>query len=170
LASFHPGFPAPKIIQGVVVKNACFFIAVVFAWIAPGSAALADGAAAAGSVKTAEAPAWIVRGSEQIPAEPGGRLMAGDTLRTGPDGALGVVLRDNTLFSMGPESELVLNEFVFEPRESRFALVANMVKGTFSFLSGLIGKLSPESAKILTPVGTVGIRGTRFYAKVEEAR
>lgn len=152
------------------MKNACFFIAVAFAWISLATAAAADGTAAAGSVKTSEAPAWIVRGEAEIPAEPGARLLAGDTLRTGPEGALGIVLRDNTLFSMGPDSELVLNEFVFEPRESKFALVANMVKGSFSFLSGLIGKLSPESAKILTPVGTVGIRGTRFFAKVEEAK
>lgn len=152
------------------MKNTCFFIAVVLVWMSLGSAAAAAEEASAGSVKTAEAPAWIIRGSEEIPAEPGGRLMSGDTLRTGPGGTLGIVLRDNTLFSMGPESELVLDEFVFQPRENKFALVANMVKGTFSFLSGMIGKLSPESAKILTPVGTVGIRGTRFYAKVEAAR
>lgn len=148
----------------------CFFIMVILA-NAMVSALLAMPAAAseapAGSVKTARSPAWIVRGKERVPAKAGDRLFSGDTLKTGSEGAMGVILRDNTLFSMGPNSELVLNEFVFEPRESNFALVANMVKGTFSFLSGLIGKLAPDSAKILTPVGTVGIRGTRFYVKVE---
>ncbi len=120
----------------------------------------------AGSVKTIRPPGWILRGEEEISAEPGTRLFPGDVLRTGAEGAMGIVLQDNTLLSLGPESELVLDEFVFEPREKRFSLVARMVKGTFSFLSGLIGKLSPESARIETPVGTVGIRGTRFCVKV----
>lgn len=146
-------------------RTACLALLLATVFSAP-----AHGESPAGSVQTVQPPAWIQRGEERIPAAPGIRLLAGDALRTGPEGALGVVLRDNTLFSMGSESELILDEFVFEPRESRFALVANMVKGTFSYLSGLIGKLSPESAKILTPVGTVGIRGTRFYAKVEGAK
>lgn len=144
------------------IRTACAVLLLATVFSAP-----AFGESPAGSVRTVQPPAWIQRGEDRIPAEAGTRLLAGDALRTGTEGAMGVVLRDNTLFSMGPESELVLDEFVFEPRESRFALVANMVKGTFSFLSGLIGKLSPESAKILTPVGTVGIRGTKFYAKVE---
>jgi len=41
-----------------------------------------------------------------------------------------------------------------------------MVKGTFVYLSGVIAKLSPESIKLETPVGTIAIRGTRFAAKI----
>jgi hypothetical protein len=41
-----------------------------------------------------------------------------------------------------------------------------MVKGTFVYLSGVIGKLSPESIRLETPVGTIAIRGTRFAAKI----
>ncbi|MFW5855167.1 MAG: FecR family protein, partial [Thermodesulfobacteriota bacterium] len=121
-------------------------------------------------IKTIESSGWIFRGDEKLAAEPGTRLFSGDLLQTGPQGAMGIILRDNTLISMGPDSELVLNEFIFEPREGRFSLIAEMAKGTFSFLSGMIGKLSPESARIDTPVGTVGIRGTRFFAKVEGSR
>jgi hypothetical protein len=155
------------------MKNARIFVAAALAWaVFPlfGPAVSVAEEPPAGSVKTYRPPAWIQRGEERIPAEPGTRLFAGDTLGTGDGGAMGIVLQDNTLFSMGPESELILTEFVFEPRENRFSLVADMVKGTFSFLSGLIGKLSPDSARIVTPVGTVGIRGTRFCAKVEAAK
>ncbi|MFP4350256.1 MAG: FecR family protein [Thermodesulfobacteriota bacterium] len=130
----------------------------------------AETEAPAGSIKTIESSGWIFRGDEKLAAEPGTRLFSGDLLQTGPQGAMGIILRDNTLISMGPDSELVLNEFIFEPREGRFSLIAEMAKGTFSFLSGMIGKLSPESARIDTPVGTVGIRGTRFFAKVEGSR
>jgi len=42
-----------------------------------------------------------------------------------------------------------------------------MIRGTFSYLSGMIGKLSPGSTRIETPSGIVGVRGTHFLAKVE---
>jgi hypothetical protein len=37
-----------------------------------------------------------------------------------------------------------------------------------AYLSGLIGKLSPESARFETPVASIGIRGTRFAVKTDE--
>jgi hypothetical protein len=36
------------------------------------------------------------------------------------------------------------------------------------YLSGLIGKLAPESARFETPVASIGIRGTRFAVKLDE--
>lgn len=121
----------------------------------------------AGSVKSFKEPAWIVRNGEKIDVEMGTRLFSGDVLKTGRGGAMGIIFQDDTCFSMGPQSEFVLNEFVFQPKQRRFSLVGKMVRGTFSYLSGLIGKLSPESTKLETPVGALGIRGTRFFAKVD---
>jgi hypothetical protein len=94
--------------------------------------------------------------------------MAGDTLVTGRDGSLGVILRDNSSLSIGPESRLVLRSFLFSPAEGKFDLVARITGGTMAYLSGLIGKLSPESARFETPTATIGIRGTRFAVKVGE--
>jgi hypothetical protein len=36
-----------------------------------------------------------------------------------------------------------------------------------AYLSGIIAKLSPESVRFETPVGNVGIRGTKFAIKVD---
>jgi hypothetical protein len=44
----------------------------------------------------------------------------------------------------------------------------HLSRGTLSYLSGLIGKLAPESARFETPVASIGIRGTRFAMKVDE--
>ena len=41
-------------------------------------------------------------------------------------------------------------------------------KGTFSYLSGVMGKLAPDSVKIETPVGMVAVRGTHFLVKVDK--
>jgi hypothetical protein len=42
-----------------------------------------------------------------------------------------------------------------------------MLKGTAGYLSGLISKLSPESAHFETPTASIGIRGTQFVVRVE---
>jgi len=42
-----------------------------------------------------------------------------------------------------------------------------MFKGTAVYLSGLISKLAPDSARFETPSASVGIRGTKFAVKVD---
>lgn len=130
------------------------------------------GAAVAGEtigvVRTASGDAAVTRVGGTLPASPGLKVMVGDTLVTGRDGSLGVILRDNSSLSIGPESRLVLRSFLFSPAEGKFDLVARITRGTMAYLSGLIGKLSPESARFETPTATIGIRGTRFAVKVGE--
>ncbi len=120
-----------------------------------------------GIVKNVEGSVWVVRSGQRIEAVPGTRLMVDDIMKTGNGGAMGIILRDDTIISMGPGSELVLAEFQFQPEENRFTMLTKFVKGTFSYLSGVMAKLSPESVKVETPVGMVAIRGTHFLIKVE---
>jgi hypothetical protein len=121
-----------------------------------------------GVVRTASGDATVTRGKETLPAAPGLTLLVGDTLGTGRDGSLGVILRDDSSLSIGPGSRLVLRSFLFSPSEGKFDLVARITRGTMAYLSGLIGKLAPENARFETPTATIGIRGTRFAVKVEE--
>lgn len=119
-----------------------------------------------GMVRTVSGDAAVTRGETSLPATPGLKLMVGDTLVTGRDGSLGVFLRDDSSLSIGPGSRLVLRSFRFSPSEGKFELVARISRGTMAYLSGLIGKLSPEKVRIETPSATIGIRGTRFALKV----
>lgn len=120
-----------------------------------------------GSVKNIEGQAWIIRGEEQLPAAPGLRLMVLDILKTDVDGAMGIILRDDTIISMGPSSQMVLSEFIFQPDEKHMGMLTKFLKGTFTYISGVMAKLDPESVKIETPEGMVAIRGTHFLVKVE---
>jgi len=133
--------------------------------------AVADTAAAAetiGVVRTSSGDATVTRGDQTLPASPGLKILLGDTLGTGADGSLGVILRDDSSLSIGPESRLVLRSFQFSPSEGKFDMVARISRGTMAYLSGLIGKLAPEKARFETPTATIGIRGTRFAVKVGE--
>lgn len=121
-----------------------------------------------GVVRNSAGSATVTRGGNVLPATPGTRLHTGDTLGTGPDGSLGVLLRDDSSLSLGPSSSLVLQDFLFSPSEGNFSLLVRLSRGTMAYLSGLIGKLAPEKARFETPTATIGIRGTHFVVKAGE--
>ena len=41
-------------------------------------------------------------------------IQARDTVKTGADGSVGITFHDNSLLSAGPNSELVIERFVFD--------------------------------------------------------
>jgi len=119
-----------------------------------------------GFVQSASGAAYIHRNGATISADIGTQLRVGDTLSTGPDGSMGLVFQDESSASMGPDSNFVVNNFEFSPLEGKLGILIRITKGSFSYLSGLIAKLSPESARFETPTATIGIRGTHFAVNV----
>jgi hypothetical protein len=121
----------------------------------------------AGMIKTASGAAFVVHEGGREPAKVGRELVRNDVIETGADGAIGVTFRDNATVSIGPNTQLVLDDFVFAPEREQYSFVTRMTRGTMAFVSGTISKLSPESVSVKTPVGTIGIRGTRFLVKLD---
>jgi len=144
------------------------FVAILLAAVLVPTRGHADPVGAIGVVRNSAGSVTVTRGGNVLPAAPGTRLQVGDTLGTGPDGSLGVILRDNSCLSLGPSSSLVLQDFLFSPYEGKFSLLVRFSKGTMAYLSGLIGKLAPEKARFETPTATIGIRGTHFAVKAGE--
>lgn len=122
---------------------------------------------AAGRVKAAVGAASIVRNGQAGPATVGEVVYASDVLRTGPDGQLAVMLKDESRLSIGPDSELALATFAYAPAESRLALVLRLTRGALAFVSGRIAKLMPEAVRLETPTSVIGVRGTHALVKVE---
>jgi hypothetical protein len=122
-----------------------------------------------GSVSRLKGTASIVRKNQVIPAQIGEKIYMMDALKTGRDGSLGVVFKDDTLLSIGPQSEIIISEFLFSPAEGKLSIVTRLLKGSAIYLTGIIGKLSPESVRFETPVANIGIRGTKFAVKIEGA-
>lgn len=114
--------------------------------------------------------ATVVRQGQTISAIVGLEIWESDTLRTGSNGSMGVVFNDDTLLSLGPGSVLVVDKFLFAPRQGKFSIVLRIIKGSAVYLSGLISRLAPGSAYFETPTASIGIRGTKFVVKVEEER
>lgn len=121
-----------------------------------------------GHIQNLEGTATIVRDGAALAGAAGTALYRGDLVRTGKPGAVGIVLTDDTSISLGSGSELSLNDYAFEPKESKFALAIRMVKGTFSYISGQIVKLAPGSAQLQTPDATIAVRGTKLLIEIKE--
>ncbi len=147
----------------LVLSLAVFFLLLSIG----GEISVANASAPVAIVKKVSGSATIVRQGQTISATNGMGIWENDTLRTGRDGSIGIVFNDDTFLSLGPESVLIIDEFVFAPKEGKFSIVVRMLKGTAAYLSGLISKLSPDSAHFKTPTASIGIRGTKFVARVE---
>ena len=121
-----------------------------------------------GHIRNCEGLASIQRGGTTLPGAAGAPLYRGDLIRTGKPGAVGIVLTDDTTISLGSSSELFLNDYAFEPKEAKFALALRMMKGTFSYITGQIVKLAPDTARVQTPDATIAVRGTKLLIEIKE--
>ncbi|MBJ6724559.1 FecR family protein [Geomesophilobacter sediminis] len=120
-----------------------------------------------GIVKTVSGEVSVVRGGRSIAADPNFRLQEGDVIRTGPSGKAGLILEDDTVISLGPGSSIAITNFLFQPNERKLSLVARVLQGTISYLSGQIAKLMPSAVRLETPRATVGVRGTHVLIEVD---
>jgi hypothetical protein len=119
-----------------------------------------------GVIKTATGEALVLRAGHRIAARPGQQLAMGDTLATGATGAMGAILRDDTLLTIGPSTEIRIEQFAFEPAEGKLAVVVRVARGIIDYVSGRIAKLAPGAARLETPVATLGVRGTHLVARI----
>ena len=124
--------------------------------------ALPAHAADIGQIKVAKGQVTIERGGQAIAATPGARLQAGDVLKTGADGSVGLTMSDNSLLSAGPNSVLSLDRYDFDSTTSQGQFDTTLTKGSLAVISGRIAKQSPEAMKVRTPASILGIRGTEF--------
>ena len=125
-------------------------------------------AADAGRIKVSKGDVKIERDGKLIAAPVGAVIEVEDTVRTGADGSVGITFHDNSLLSAGPNSELVVEKFVFDSTTHQGEFDTRLKKGTLAVVSGKIVKQSPEAMRIKTPAAIMGVRGTEFIVKVDE--
>ena len=91
----------------------------------------------------------------------------GDSIVTNLNGHAEIRLLDDTRLVVGPNSSMVIDDFVFSGNGQAGAVAINAVRGAFRFMTGA----SPKDAySIKTPMATIGVRGTRFDFSVSRLR
>jgi len=93
----------------------------------------------------------------------GNAVAFGERFRTDSTGIIHILFMDQSSMTLGPNSELVIDEFAFHPKEQRGNIAVNLIKGSLRVVGGFISKLtSPKganSALVRTATATIGIRG-----------
>ncbi|MFA6316358.1 MAG: FecR family protein [Elusimicrobiota bacterium] len=122
--------------------------------------------------------AGAVRGKVEAlaPGQKVGRVMGSgkevylrDAVTTGANGRMQILLLDETVFTIGPNSSLVLDEFVYDPKVGEGRMTARVTKGVFRFVTGKIARENPANMRVKLPIGVIGIRGTMVAAKIFSA-
>ena len=122
---------------------------------------------ASGVVKTVSGQAFIDYNGQRYLAQIGTPVYLRSQLVTGPNSTIGVTFRDQTVISLGPDSHLGIDQYLFSPNEGKVGLVATMARGTLNYVSGLIAKLKPDGVSVNTPTAVIGVRGTQFVVRVD---
>jgi hypothetical protein len=120
-----------------------------------------------GIVKSMDGEVFLVGPHSTLSAAPNMKIRQGDTIKTGATSSAGLIFHDDTVVSLGPNSELAIENFQFNPADRELSFVSRLLKGTFCFITGQIAKLAPNKVKFETPEATLGVRGTKFLVKID---
>ena len=148
-------------IQRETVRKYILAMALVLFFPGSGHAATEVGVTAAVNVdaraKLGDAPSRIITLGQNI--------IYNEQITTDETGLVQILLLDGTTFTIGPHSDLKIDEYVYDPDSGNAKIVSTITKGTFRFIGGQTSR-EPGGATVLTPVGTIGIRGAIVQGKV----
>jgi hypothetical protein len=106
------------------------------------------------TMKTARDPA-------QRPAVLREAVSLGDQIASGAGSQLQVLLRDQSVFTVGANARMTIDKFVYDPARGASDVAASVARGAFRFMSGRsLGRAGGGSAAVKTPVASIGVRGT----------
>ncbi|MBI1986286.1 MAG: FecR domain-containing protein, partial [Rhodospirillales bacterium] len=115
-----------------------------------------------GNVENLSGTVFAVRtDGTRVELKIGDSVFQGDIIESSGDGAVGVLLADETTFSMGNNGRIVLDEMIYDPATQSGSVGLSVMQGVFTFVSGQVAKTDPDAMTLDTPVATIGIRGTQ---------
>ena len=111
---------------------------------------------------------WNEREGETQNTAMGYELQMNDFLQTGEDGGMIIHYLDNTKFTMGPNTELIIDEFAFDTSVVPIELAMNISVnvGTFTYESGQVSNLGGE-VNINAGFASITVQGTAFSGTVD---
>ncbi|MCA0422133.1 MAG: FecR domain-containing protein [Proteobacteria bacterium] len=87
----------------------------------------------------------------------GGTVVYRERISTTANGSVQLLFADRTTMNIGPNSQLVIDEFVYDPKTNTGRMAATLTKGVMRFVGGQTSHTG--GATIKTPATTLGVRG-----------
>ncbi|MFW3371453.1 FecR family protein [Aliarcobacter butzleri] len=116
-----------------------------------------------GTVSLVEGKATILRNGQTLGANMGDKIENKDVISTQVNSKIKITFIDNTIVTIGKESSLNIEEYIFNTSTKEAKTELNVLKGAFHTITGEIGKVNPDKFKLKTKSASIGIRGTEFY-------
>jgi len=96
-------------------------------------------------------------GAAPVRINVGDPVFSNQRLVTDSTGRIVVMLLDRSTLTLGPDSELNISEYAYDPAERSGNMAIEAAKGFFRFVGGFLSKRRP--VRIRTASATIGIRG-----------
>jgi len=119
-----------------------------------------------GSITELNGVARVVR-NEEIPAALKFGIESYDNVQTS-NGRVGITFLDDSQVRLTEHSELVIDEFIYDPDPSKSKMALQFASGTARFITGKLASIDKQNISIKTPSATIAIRGTDFTVTVDE--
>jgi hypothetical protein len=87
----------------------------------------------------------------------GATVVMNEKVMTGPQGSTQLVFTDHSTLTIGPNSEVTIDQFVYDPADDSGKMAVSLGRGVMRFVGGELSHKG--NATISTPSATVGIRG-----------
>ena len=100
----------------------------------------------------------------------GDKIYLNETILSGASSGTQILLLDQSTFTVGEDSEVVMDTFIYDPATNDGKIAASVKQGSLKVISGLISKKNPDSLTVEVPEGTLGSRGTEFQTIVAKGK
>ena len=117
-----------------------------------------------GEVTATKGAVSLIRKGFSHSVSVGLELLQKDLILTKERSKAQVILNDDTIITIGPNSSYHFLEYI-ETKDPE--VLMQIDRGFFKVVTGKIGKIAPQRFKIKTRAASIGIRGTQFMAHVE---
>src|SRR5271170_8314298 len=81
-----------------------------------------------------------------------------ERITTEAQGQTQILFVDESTLSVGPDANMVIDQFVYDPNAGTGKLAASLTRGVFRFVGGKLSK-QDNAVTLRTPTATIGIRG-----------
>ena len=119
-----------------------------------------------GTVEHDQGRTWNERAAKTENIDIGYDVLMDDFFQTGEDGQIGIIFEDDTSVTVIENSELLIDDFVYDPASGTGELAFNVTVGSFRYVSGAVAANNAGAVKITTPSATITVRGTTLTGNV----
>jgi FecR protein len=96
-------------------------------------------------------------GANLVALTVGARIVHKERIQTTPSGTVQLLFLDKSTLSIGPNTNMLIDEYVFDPRAHTGHMVMNLAEGALRLVGGLLSHQG--EALVATPAAAIGIRG-----------